>query len=277
MAPKPNRVALAVEDSPDSKDCLILAIPAKQISRAPTWKKRILDTIGDRPLEDVVEEVKKQRLVAESEIAQAVENEQQKIKESDAVMQELKSSSDEVDVAISEELDAAKAYTKLLMARKEKSRIVEAARADLYEAQKKLSMLEVLAAGQAKMKELESTRIEARRAAEDAKKMMLEHRLQQKQVSKALRQALVDLEHIDTEEKPSEAENAVVTSMTVGLTTGAADSLKDAQVSEKEGDVDLSQSSKQKEDSPATSTDDAKIESEPSTTIASLPNDSEAD
>jgi hypothetical protein len=70
-------------------------------------------------------------------------------------------------------------------------------RYQLLEAQKKLAMLEVLAVSNAKLKEIKKQQADAMKAAEDAKRFVMEHSLErkrlQKEVAEATRRARVEL------------------------------------------------------------------------------------
>merc|ERR1719183_2607585 len=78
----------------------------------------------------------------------------------------------EISEATQQEIQAAAAYKATVAQRSEVTKQVEDARKALYEAQKKVAMLEVLAVNHAKMKALEDTRRRAQEAAEAAKKSM---------------------------------------------------------------------------------------------------------
>merc|ERR1719478_1060253 len=88
---------------------------------------------------------------------------------------------------------AAASYKEIIGKRSEITKQVEAARKELYEGQKKVAMLEVLAVNHAKMKALEETRRRAQEAAEAAKKSMLEQKQREKEALEATRRALADV------------------------------------------------------------------------------------
>merc|ERR1719486_1487908 len=89
-------------------------------------------------------------------------------------------------------MDAAASYKAVVAKRSEVTKQVEEARKELYEGQKKVAMLEVLAVNHAKMKALEETRKNAQKAAEEAKRNMLEQKQREKDALEATRKAIAE-------------------------------------------------------------------------------------
>merc|ERR1719335_249347 len=92
--------------------------------------------------------------------------------------------------ATAKEMEAAASYKAIIGQRTEITKQVEEERKHLYEAQKKVAMMEVLAVNHAKMKALEETRKAAQLAAEEAKRTMLEQKQREKEALEATRAAL---------------------------------------------------------------------------------------
>merc|ERR1719158_1874752 len=90
-------------------------------------------------------------------------------------------------------MDAATSYKSVVSKRPQVTKKVEEARKELYEAQKKVAMLEVLAVNHAKMQALEETRRRAQQAAEEAKKNMLEQKQREKDALEATRKAIAEV------------------------------------------------------------------------------------
>merc|ERR1719453_2613122 len=89
-------------------------------------------------------------------------------------------------------MEAAASYKAIIANRSEVTKQVEEARKELYEAQKKVAMMEVLAVNHAKMKALEDARKRAQEAAEAARKNMLEQKQREKEALEATRRALAE-------------------------------------------------------------------------------------
>merc|ERR1711935_1213185 len=111
---------------------------------------------------------------AELQEAEAMEKAQnQQVKEAEGQYEKAKA---EIAAATKNEMDSAGSYKAVVAQRSEVTQKVEEARKELYESQKKVAMLEVLAVNHAKMKALEDTRKRAQEAAESARKNMLEQK-----------------------------------------------------------------------------------------------------
>merc|ERR1719408_417432 len=105
---------------------------------------------------------------------------------------EVQKAKTEIAATTQQELAAAAAYKDIVGRRAEVTKKVEEARKELYEMQKKVAMLEVLAVNHAKMKALEETRKKAQEAAEEARRIMLEQKQREKEALEATRKALAE-------------------------------------------------------------------------------------
>merc|ERR1719424_1989396 len=99
----------------------------------------------------------------------------------------------EIAAATQKEMEAAMGYKAIVAKKMDVFKKVEECRKELYEAQKKVAMLEVLAVNHAKMKALEENRRAAQAAAEDARKNMLEQKQREKDALEATRKALAEV------------------------------------------------------------------------------------
>merc|ERR1719453_2892564 len=124
-------------------------------------------------------------------------------------------------------MEAAASYKAIIANRSEVTKQVEEARKELYEVQKKVAMMEVLAVNHAKMKALEDTRKKAQEAAEQARKTMLEQKLREKEALEATRRALAETraeqKGVGKGKKKRKAEEADTIPETLPAGTQAAD------------------------------------------------------
>merc|ERR1719253_179777 len=116
----------------------------------------------------------------------------QQVKEAEGQYEKAKA---EIAAATKNEMDSAAGYKAIVAQRAEVTQKVEEARKELYESQKKVAMLEVLAVNHAKMKALEDTRRRAQEAAEGARKNMLEQKQREKDSLEATRRALAEVKN----------------------------------------------------------------------------------
>merc|ERR1719491_761297 len=104
-----------------------------------------------------------------------------KVQTCEAAQAEYDKAKAAIEAAMLAEVASANEYKENVGKRSEFTKKVEEARKDLYESQRKAAMIEVLAVNHAKMKMLEEARKAAQKAAEDAKKNMLEQRQREKE------------------------------------------------------------------------------------------------
>jgi len=167
-------------------------IPEVAPKKNDPFKKKILATLGDKSVTEAAAEFKKRSQLAQAELqeAQAMEKAQaQQVEEAKAEYEKAKA---EIAAATQREMDAAASYKEVVGKRAEVTKKVEEARKELYEGQKKVAMLEVLAVNHAKMKALEETRRRAQQAAEEAKRNMLEQKQREKDALEATRKAIAE-------------------------------------------------------------------------------------
>jgi len=167
-------------------------IPAVAPKKNDPFKLKILKELGGKSIAEASAEFKKNAMMRKAELqeAEAMEKAQQNMV--DEANKEVQKAKDEISSAQNKELEAAKAYKDIVGQRSEITKKVEEARKELYEQQKKVAMLEVLAVNHAKMKALEETRRQAQQAAEEAKKNMLEQKAREKEALEATRRALAE-------------------------------------------------------------------------------------
>lgn len=162
--------------------------------RARPFMKKIIDGIGERAIDDVIAENKVRKQDVECKLQEAIVCEKAHTVEVDQARVDFDEVHEEVDKLIKEELVMAGKYRALRDQKKEKLSNVSVLREKLFEAQKKVAMLEVIAVNNAKMKEIREKADRATKAAEEASKAVLEHRRMQKESMEAARRAWADLD-----------------------------------------------------------------------------------
>lgn len=165
-------------------------IPAVQPKKSDPFKKKILASLGDKSVSEATDEFKKRAQLAEADLQEARAMEKAQQQQVDEAQGDYEKAQDLIAESTEKELKAAASYKDLVCQRSEVAKKVEECRKDLYEAQKKIAMLEVLSVNQAKMKALEETRKKAQEQAEEAKRTMLESRQREKEALEATRKAL---------------------------------------------------------------------------------------
>jgi hypothetical protein len=169
----------------------VLAIPApKPKAKAGGFAKKIMNELGDRSVEEATEEYNKRKKVAEESMDEALKMEKDQQAQADETKAEYDKAAAEVAENTSKELTAATEYKALVAKRSEYSAQIAEHRNALYEAQKKVAMLEVLAVNHAKLKALEDTRRMAQEAAAEAKRVYAEQKLREKEALEETRRAL---------------------------------------------------------------------------------------
>merc|ERR1712060_159717 len=114
-----------------------------------------------------------------------------RIREAELAQQEFDTAWNEVEAMVDEELKASCKFREARDKVKENQNKIEEGRANLYEAQKKLAMLEVFRVNQETLRRLEEQRNAAINAAQAAKKTLMEQRLLEK---RALAEAAKQIE-----------------------------------------------------------------------------------
>jgi chromosome segregation ATPase len=169
----------------------VLAIPApKPKAKSAGFAKKLMLEVGDKSVEEVIGDYTKKKQVAEAALAEAEAMETAQKKQVDEAKAECDAAKAEIEELTKKELEVATSYKALTAKRGEYTAKVSEKRAELYEAQKKVAMLEVLAVNHAKMKALEETRKKAQEAAAEAKRVFVEQRLREKEALEATRRAL---------------------------------------------------------------------------------------
>jgi len=167
-------------------------IPAVAPKKNDPFKKKILASLGDKSVKEAAEEFKKRSQLAQAELQEAEAMEKAQAQQVEEAKAEYEKAKAEIAAATQKEMDAAASYKAVVAKRSEVTKQVEEARKELYEGQKKVAMLEVLAVNHAKMKALEETRKNAQKAAEEAKRNMLEQKQREKDALEATRRAIAE-------------------------------------------------------------------------------------
>jgi len=169
-----------------------LAIVAIEAVNAPfhkAWMKRIVKGVGKRHIHEVLAENAARKLNVECKLREAQILQTANEAEANETRAQLDQATQDVSKAIDAELIAARRYGKLRMNRNELSSQKLALRNQLLEAQKKVALIEVLAVSHAKLQEIKKQQVDATKAAEDAKKFVVEHSLQRKRLQKEVAEA----------------------------------------------------------------------------------------
>jgi len=162
--------------------------PAKPKSDAVTKKVKL--ELELKSFEDLETEYKGKKRKAEAELAEVEAMEKANQKQVDEAKGEYDAAQADIAAKSKEELEAAAAYKALSAQKGQFGTKLQETRGALYEAQKKLAMLEVLQVNHEKTKQLEETRKKAQEAAAAAKEMFLQQKLKEKEALEATRRAL---------------------------------------------------------------------------------------
>lgn len=175
-------------------------------------RKKIIEGLGDKSIEDAVLEQKTMLKQAEAMIEESSALDDAQSKQATEAQADFEKAKVDVNAAMDEEMAAAAKYRDLKIRRTAALRTVEMKRNELLESQKKLAMLEVMAMNHARMAELEMKRKQATEAAEAAKKMLMEQRTKEKAALEATRQALMEARQAKVSvrgtKRPAESEAA---------------------------------------------------------------------
>jgi len=167
-------------------------IPAVVPKKNDPFKKKILQSLGEKTVSEAEDEFKKRSQLAQAELQEAQAMEKAQAQQVDEAKADYNTAKAEIAAATQKEMEAAAGYKDVVAKRSEVTKKVEEARKELYEYQKKVAMLEVLAVNHAKMKALEETRLKAQQAAEAARQNMLEQKQREKEALEATRRALAE-------------------------------------------------------------------------------------
>jgi hypothetical protein len=171
----------------------VLAIPApKPKAKAAGFAKKVLNELGDKSIEDAEKEYTEKKKAAEASMKEAETMQASQEKAVESTKAEYEAASAEVAEMTKKELEAATKYKELVAKKGEFSAKIAENRNALYEAQKKVAMLEVMSVNHAKMKHLEEVRRKAQDAAAEAKRVFAEQKQREKEALEATRRALAE-------------------------------------------------------------------------------------
>jgi len=157
------------------------------------FKKKILGTLAGKSVAEAAGEYKQRAQVAKAELQEAQAMEKAQAQQVEEAQRDYEKAKNEIAAATQKEIESAASYKAIVAQRSEVTKQVEDARKELYEQQKKVAMMEVLAVNHAKMKALEDTRKRAQEAAEQAKRNMFEQKQREKEALEATRRALAEV------------------------------------------------------------------------------------
>jgi len=171
----------------------VVAIPApKAKSKAAAFKKKVLGELGEQSVAEAMAEAKKKMQLADAAVAEAEATETALANQAAEAKLEYDKASQDAQNAMATEMEMARTYKAVWDQRAEVESKVDECRNDLYQAQKKVAMLEVLAVNHAKMKELEEKKAAAMRMAEEARRSMLEQKQREKEALEQTRKLLAE-------------------------------------------------------------------------------------
>ena len=172
---------------------VVAVIPkAKAKGKASALRKKILDEMGEKSIEEALAEAKLTLQGAEATTQETAALEEAQAKQVDDAAKEFDRAKAQVEEAMGAEFQAASKYRRLKDERNKSLTRVEEQRRKLLEEQKRLAMLEVMALNASKIKLLEERRKAATEAAEAAKRAMLEQKQKEKEALEATRRQLED-------------------------------------------------------------------------------------
>lgn len=227
---------LALQDGPREADAdadAILAGPCEgalvpfakaKKPRGALTLKRVLEALGDKSLEDGLADAKAALQVQDGVVRESIAMDDAHAKHEEDAKKEFEVLQAEVDVVISQEVEAAAAFR--ATKGEHSSNNMDKLRLELFEHQKKLAMLEFLALNRARMKEFEDQRLEAMEALAAATKNMIEQRQKEKEALEATKRALVAARAGARD--GGRKQNAIPSSLEVGRRRVAADSEAEA-------------------------------------------------
>lgn len=157
--------------------------------RANPFEKKVLKRVGDKTIDEAIVDTEARKQEAEVELQEAIALEQTQVVQAKEAKADFDQAHAEVAAQIDKEIAAAENFrqlraNKVLLASK-----TYALREELFEAQKKVALMEVLEVNRAKMKLIAAQAEAAVKAAEEAKRQIYEQKRAQKQTLDATRRA----------------------------------------------------------------------------------------
>jgi len=167
-------------------------IPAVQPKKNDAFKKKLIAGLAGKSIPEAIADFKKAVQIAEAEVQEAEAMEKAQLAQVTEAAAEFEKAKAEIDKGRQQELVVAESQKEIVGKKAEFAKKVTDARNELYDAQKKYAMLEVLAVNHKKMKALEETRKKAQEAAQAARDNMLEQKRREKEALEATRKALAE-------------------------------------------------------------------------------------
>jgi len=166
--------------------------PPKPKSMGAAFKRKILKQMGDKSVAEAKDEIKAKSEVCHKELHELEADAEAKAKTVETLKADYDKAKAAVAAATEAEIAAANAHKETMGKRADVAKKVMEARTKLYEYQRKVAMMEVLAVNAQKMKQLDAARKAAQQAAEEAKKNMLEQKQREKEAMEATRKAIAE-------------------------------------------------------------------------------------
>lgn len=178
---------------------------AKQ-SKASVLRDKYLSDLQGKPTAELLAAMAARQKATEARLREISEAEEAREAEVEAARQELAVEREHVGEAMKEELDAALAFRAVVVRQAAVERRTEEKRYLLLEAQKKLAMIQVVQENHAAVQKLESQRVAALKAVQEAKRNIADYRLQQrKALEEATRKAPASQKGAGKKRKAAEA------------------------------------------------------------------------
>jgi len=175
----------------NDEECALAIIPkAKAKAKASGLHKKIMDTLGEKSMDEVMADAKAGLQSAEAMVTEATGFEDAQGKNADCALKEYENAREAISQAIEEERVAAEQYRDKGKELERARHQVDESRRQLLDAQKRVAFVEVMQANQMRMKELEEKRKAAQEAAENAKRVFLAQKQAEKDALEAGRRAL---------------------------------------------------------------------------------------
>lgn len=161
-------------------------------SRANSLRKKLINELGDKPIDQAISEAETtlKHVDAKIEEAQALETAQDE--QAAAAQKEFEAARALVNEAIGEETAAAERMRIVNEKKAQAAAVIDTQRKEMMDAQRKLALLEVAAVTAQKTKMLNERKKAAAEAAEAAKKAWLETREREKAALEATKKALAE-------------------------------------------------------------------------------------
>jgi len=196
MAAQADHVDATVEDA------IVMAAPAVHVdatvedaivpfrnNRARRFAKKVIDGIGGKTIDEAKAEREARKEQITKEVQEMVTFEKTMAVQAEEAMAEFNQVHEEVSAKIDEEVAAAVKFRELRAAKQVQISKTGALRGELFEAMKKIAVLEMLSSSRATAKDLQEKAEAATKAAQEVNRQIVEEKKLQKEKLEATRRA----------------------------------------------------------------------------------------